>query len=46
MKSMLRKTLQGTLWGLVALAMIACVLILRLIYVGQPDSAKCNAGGT
>jgi YVTN family beta-propeller protein len=38
MKSILRKTLQGTLWGFTALAVIACALILGLIYVGQPDS--------
>jgi YVTN family beta-propeller protein len=39
MKSILRKTLQGALWGFAALAVIACVLVLRLVYVGQPDSA-------
>ena len=40
MKSMLKKTLQGTLWSFAALAVIACVLVLRLIHIGQPDSAS------
>jgi YVTN family beta-propeller protein len=40
MKPILKKTVQGTLWGLTALVVIACVLILRLIYVGQPAEAS------
>ena len=40
MKPILKKTLKGTLWGFAALAVIACAFILRLIYVGQPDTAR------
>ena len=40
MRSILRKTLKGALWTLTALAVIAGVLILRLIYVGEPGAAS------
>jgi YVTN family beta-propeller protein len=40
MKPILKKTIKGTLWGFAALAVIACGLILRLIYVGQPYAAR------
>jgi len=40
MRSILRKTLKGVLWALAALAVIACVLILRLVYVGEPGAAS------
>jgi YVTN family beta-propeller protein len=41
MTSVLKRTIKGTLWGLAALAAIAGVLIiLRLVYVGQPEAAN------
>jgi YVTN family beta-propeller protein len=39
MKPALKKTVRGTLWGLATLAVIAGLLIFRLIYVGQPPAA-------
>lgn len=40
MKPVLRKIIAPTLWGLAALAVIAGVLIGRLVYVGQPEAAR------
>lgn len=38
MRSIFKKTLQGALWGFAVLAVMACGVVLRLIYVVQPDS--------
>ncbi|HWM66314.1 MAG TPA: hypothetical protein VNO35_06980 [Steroidobacteraceae bacterium] len=40
MKSTFQKTLRGALWAFAALAVVACVLVLRLVYVGQPAPAN------
>jgi YVTN family beta-propeller protein len=40
MKSILKKTLKGALWAVTGLAVIACALVLRLVYVGQPGAAS------
>ena len=40
MKSILKKTLKAALWAVAGLAVIACALVLRLVYVGQPGAAS------
>jgi YVTN family beta-propeller protein len=40
MKPLVKMTIKGTLWVFAALAAIACALVLRLIYVGQPETAS------
>src|ERR1700704_3400788 len=40
MKPLVKTTIKGTLWVFAALAAIACALVLRLIYVGQPEAAS------
>ena len=39
MKAILKKTLKGMLWAFAALAVIACLIILRLIHVSPPAQA-------
>jgi YVTN family beta-propeller protein len=40
MKPLFRTIIEATLWGLAALAVIAGVLIFRLVYVAEPEVAR------